>query len=359
MFMEAFAGSAVLTQELVRLGFTGRAYECSPDGPKGDYLPEGDIERPENQNEIAEAIVNDKVFQLHASPSCTTWTPFQALNETTRTLDRPEGDGTLEKEVEGNRLMAISLFLVIMCIAYGVFFTLEHPKPSRVWRLPLVLFLLTLPGIFLVEFDQCAWVKRPGDWDPAHGDVRTKKCTYMLTNNPHMRVLGKKCADTGPHTHETVMGLSRTGEKRSAESAEFSKLLAKVYASATRAAWLQGSKPAKQATHLLKITLAKLMEDVALEPPPAPKAVANVRSTSARHTAGGQKPLTSTQRPVYAKGASGSREEARDDERIPCLAPTIRRCRRRGGGRSAYHSSLRSPVGERGLLDGDGDPVDP
>ena len=82
MVMEAFAGSAVLTQELVRLGFTGRAYECAPDGPKGDYLPEGDIERPENQHEIAEAIVNDKVFQLHASPSCTTWTPFQALNET-------------------------------------------------------------------------------------------------------------------------------------------------------------------------------------------------------------------------------------------------------------------------------------
>lgn len=38
--VEVFAGSAVLTQELVRVGFTGRAYECAPDGPRGAYLPE-------------------------------------------------------------------------------------------------------------------------------------------------------------------------------------------------------------------------------------------------------------------------------------------------------------------------------
>ena len=101
--MEVFAGSAVTTQELVRLGFTGRAYECAPDGAKGAYLPEGDIERPENQHELASALTKNKIFQLHASPSCGSWTPFQALNETTRTLDRPEGDGTLERELEGNK----------------------------------------------------------------------------------------------------------------------------------------------------------------------------------------------------------------------------------------------------------------
>lgn len=44
--VEVFGGSAVTTQELVRFGFTGRAYECAPEGPRGAYLPEGDIERP-------------------------------------------------------------------------------------------------------------------------------------------------------------------------------------------------------------------------------------------------------------------------------------------------------------------------
>ena len=59
--VEVFAGSAVAIQELVRYGFAGRAYECAPEGKKGEYLPEGDVERPENQQEIAAQLKEGKV----------------------------------------------------------------------------------------------------------------------------------------------------------------------------------------------------------------------------------------------------------------------------------------------------------
>ena len=54
-----------MTQELVRLGFTGRAYECAPEGPRGAYLPEGDITRPENQHDLACLLAANKIFQMH------------------------------------------------------------------------------------------------------------------------------------------------------------------------------------------------------------------------------------------------------------------------------------------------------
>ena len=133
---------------MVRVGFTGRAYECAPDGPRGVYLPEGDISRPENQHELAGQIDKGTIFQLHSSPSCGGWTPFGILNGTTRSLDLPRGDGTLEREVEGNRLVAISIWVVIRWILGGVFFTMEHPLPSRLWRLPLMQFIRSLVGIF-------------------------------------------------------------------------------------------------------------------------------------------------------------------------------------------------------------------
>ena len=89
-----------------------------------------------------------KLFELHASPNCGTWSPFALLNGSTRTLDLPQGDGTMESEEEGNKLAAIALWLICMCVVYGVFFTLESPSlsvvaltigtvpPDVAWHLP-------------------------------------------------------------------------------------------------------------------------------------------------------------------------------------------------------------------------------
>ena len=47
--VETWAGCSIISTELVRVGFICRAYECSPGGASS-YLPEGDVEHPENQD---------------------------------------------------------------------------------------------------------------------------------------------------------------------------------------------------------------------------------------------------------------------------------------------------------------------
>ena len=115
--------------------------------------------------------------------------------------------------------MAVAFWYILMCIKYGVFFCMEHPITSRVWLLPFMQWLLaTYDSFFCIELDQCAWVKRPGDWEPQDGDVRTKKGTRLITNNPFLRVVAKRCVDVVAHLHQVVQGASRTGATRSSEA---------------------------------------------------------------------------------------------------------------------------------------------
>jgi len=267
---ETWAGVAGLSQQLTRMGFTVRAYERSPTG-KTSYLAEGDVERPENQAELADLITTRQLYNLHVAVDCKSWTPFQNLNKTTRTLELPQGDGTLEHEKIGNQGMAIALWLILLCVTYGVFFTLEHPKTSRVWRLPIVLFLLSLTGMYLMDIDQCAWAKRPGDWDPSQGDVRTRKSTYILTNNPYLRIMEKRCADVVAHHHRTVEGASATGVPRSVEAGAYAEAMCMTYAQGLYNSWTHGTRPEPIA--LAPVKLAALQENIAL-PPPKVNAVA-------------------------------------------------------------------------------------
>ena len=76
--VETWAGCASLIQEWVRLGFTGKAYECKPDG---QYLPEGDVTRPEVQKELQEDVVQGSVYHAHIAVTCTTWGTLRGLGE--------------------------------------------------------------------------------------------------------------------------------------------------------------------------------------------------------------------------------------------------------------------------------------
>ena len=60
----------------------------------------------------------------------------------------PIPDETIERNMEsffvyffGNATMAVALWLFWMCVRLGVFVTFEHPLTSRVWRLPLFLYM--------------------------------------------------------------------------------------------------------------------------------------------------------------------------------------------------------------------------
>ena len=106
---------------------------------------------------------------MHVAPDCTSMSIIQNLNECTRTMDMPQGDGTLASEVRGNELAALPLWFFWGCLRYGVCASLEHPLSSRLWQLPLAKHILALEGIVAVDLDQCAWGKRPADWDPSQG----------------------------------------------------------------------------------------------------------------------------------------------------------------------------------------------
>merc|ERR1711964_682822 len=136
-------------------------------------------------------------------------------NHTTRTAAKPAGDGTLEFEVAGNEEFALALWIVFLCVASGVFVSLEHPLRSRAWTLPLVLFLLSLAGVYLIEFDACAYVKRPSEWRPGDGDVRVNGPSRLLTNNPYHESLRLKCGDVDKHKHAPTIGTGPDGVSRS------------------------------------------------------------------------------------------------------------------------------------------------
>ena len=176
MCIEMWVGCAVLTKEWVRLGFTGKACECKLGGR---YIPDGDLTRPEVQIDLQDDLPNRRVYHSHLAVTCTTWIPLRALGgrtPTSRTRELPQGDGTLPDEVAGNREVAIAFWYILSCLQLGVFFALEHPIPSRLWLLPFISYILKVcHSVFIIDLDQCAWVKRPGDWEPHHGDVRTKR----------------------------------------------------------------------------------------------------------------------------------------------------------------------------------------
>jgi len=287
---ETWAGDASITTELVRVGFTGRAYEFQPHGKHGDILPEGDVERPENQAELAAKISGGELYSLHLAPDCSSWSLVQNLNLTTRTLELPQGDGSLEHEKTGNRRMSIALWLIWTCIRDGVFFVMEHPLTSRVWKLPFVQYLIHVLKVFVVDLDQCAFGKRPSDWVPTQGDVRTLKPTRLLTNNPFLLALARRCADVPKHVHQQVMGSSAGGTNRSADAASYPKAMAVTYALAVRTAWLKGAKPEKKKVR--SITLDKFLADVALDPATIPDPCAPARDAAVRERSVVQQPFS-------------------------------------------------------------------
>ena len=84
-------------------------------------------------------------------------------------------------------MMAHATFFIYECLRAGSYFALEHPKGSKAWLLPFMGWLLTLPDIFLIELEQCAFGKRPSDWTAAQGDVRERKSSWVITNNRYLK----------------------------------------------------------------------------------------------------------------------------------------------------------------------------
>ena len=279
--VEAFAGTAILTQTLAQAGFDVRAYEVRPPiGPHGEGVDvlESDLERAEVLAELEEELIKKCIYYLHISFPCSSWTPFQSLNGSTRTLELPQGDGTLPREVKGNLQASLSFRLLLLCIKHGVFFTLEHPSKSRFWKLPLTQYILALEGIFLHEVDECAWGKRPSDWNSTQGDIRTQRSICIVTNCPTLNGVRRRCYEVATHTHRAAWGTDESGAKRAKEAGAYPREMATALARGIRAAFLQKLTPTPQEQTVadLKVdasSVALSVEDLANIVPARPTSV--------------------------------------------------------------------------------------
>ena len=114
---------------------------------------------------------------LHLAPDCRKLCVTQNLNGATRTAELPQGSSDDPSEVEANRLMALSMWLILLCLIYGVRFGFEHPMHSRGFQFKLMLWLLGLVAhglIFAVDYVRqlCSWYSAfrlgSGKWRRAH-----------------------------------------------------------------------------------------------------------------------------------------------------------------------------------------------
>ena len=241
VFTELMAGSANLSREHLRVGFTCRAYEKTPTESL-PLLEEGDLAEPANQQEVAFSISEKKVFATHLGPDCSSFSQLGTYGGTsTRTTEHPEGDGSRPAEIAGNAGLAIAIFFICLCLNHGVFFAMEHPARSKAWMFPFFLWLATV--VYTVNYDGCAFGLRPADWVPAAGDIRSQIASKLLTSNPFLQVLGVRCQDTAPHKHEPILGSDPSGRPRSKAASAYTAAFCQEYASANRRAWLQRAEP--------------------------------------------------------------------------------------------------------------------
>ena len=184
------------------------------------------------------SIKSGNLYHIHVSSDCKSFGSTQNLNGTTRTREKPQGDGSVPSEVEGNENFALALWIILMCMYYGVYFSFEHPRQSRALLFLAMVWIIAQEGVWKVDFDDCAWGKRPSDWNPLQGDLRTFGPSMLITNNRSLSILQRGHGEVDPHEHETVLGQSRGGTDRSKDKAEYPRAFCEEFARSLRNGWL-------------------------------------------------------------------------------------------------------------------------
>lgn len=142
----------------------------------------------------------------HFGLPCSSFSLLQNMNKGTRTTDRPQGDGSLDRENQGNELLFRTLYLCELLHAHGSFFTIENPQTSYVWKMPQLLRVSEKTGAQKVVFDQCQYgFKIP---DSSHIAGPAKKGTIFWGTLTGLERLERRCC--GEHRHVQVIGGVKT-----------------------------------------------------------------------------------------------------------------------------------------------------
>ena len=230
---EVFSGCSHLSVHLGKCGLNvGKPFEAYPS--KGVYIHACDVLDPITLTNLVSDIKAGVYFYMHFGIPCKSWGPAARLNKCTRSGDCPGGDGSLERELLGNRLADVVGQLCQLLIDNGGYYSIENPAGSYLFKYAPICRLIGQ----LFNFCQCAYgLVLPG----AQQHHYCRKNTSILSNLPELVILQLSCPGiSATHVHDVAWG-SRKLDGRTVSLARsagaYPPNLCMAWAQAVAAAW--------------------------------------------------------------------------------------------------------------------------
>ena len=144
-----------------------------------------DIHRPSVIRQLVRWIRSGKLWYIHFGTPCTAW------SVTTASTSKPK------HEALGLTAIRVTLRLVAECFRHNVFWTLENPWSSGMFRYAPVARLLRRPSVAHAYIDMCEY------------QAHYKKPTAVIGTLPELHLLSRSCL--GGHVHDILQGTVHVG----------------------------------------------------------------------------------------------------------------------------------------------------
>ena len=209
--LECFSGQHRLTSAWHESGQRTMPPMDICDGVHGDLFCKG-IER-----QLLRWIATGRIFHIHFGTPCIIWSTATPAASKSEHADL------------GMRAARVTMMLVNACLKHNVFFTIENPAHSGLWKWGPMQRLLSRSSVANVYIDVCMY------------GAAYKKPTRLVGTLPGPATLGRTCG--GGHYHERLSGTvctSRDGVTqkgwRTSFASAYTPRLARAIARLTRAA---------------------------------------------------------------------------------------------------------------------------
>lgn len=215
--LEIFAGCGRLTSELRRRGFLAFAIDTCLN-PNDDLL-DGAVEQ-----RIFKLIIERRVLLIWLGMPCTTFSIARRddglgpgpLRSDSSPMGLPNLKAADRKKLEiGNRLLFVTIRIIVACLMVKIPFVLENPHSSRCWITPLLQRLLGLQVCQYIHLDFFCFKE---SW---------KKPTGLLHAFVNLQSLARTCKGTRNICSES--GKRHIALKGRAPDGRFRTLIAQPY----------------------------------------------------------------------------------------------------------------------------------
>ena len=181
VFLEIFCGTARLSKAMSDCGLA----TCI--GIDNEHGPHHDLRRRSTQLVILNWLKSGRIAYVHLGTPCTV---FSRARHFIRNLERAR-----EKERVGLELAMFTAEVILVCNRYGIRWSLENPRSSRLFDVPVLHSILRQDGVFQIHLDFCMFGEK------------YKKPTAIFTNISQLRSLARQCTH---RKHVTVLRGSET-----------------------------------------------------------------------------------------------------------------------------------------------------